>query len=244
MIAIVAFLLAAQQPAAFLREEQSDLLHFRYGWPGAAEREPALRARLRRQMEAAHRRAVATAAGSRRDRRARGYDYITHDYDQVWEAAGSTPLLLSLVSGSFELSTGPHGFIGEEAILWDRAAHRAVETRALLRASLPGMRGRFCAELDRQRAEKREGDAIADPEDPFNRCPQLADHVLAPADQDGNGRFDTLRVLIPPEAAGPYVEAEYLIDIPFEPRDLAGLPERYRSSFEVPGERINPLPDE
>ena len=244
MILLLALAAAAAQPADFVREEENALLHFRYSWPAAAAREPALGALLRRRMEAAHRRAVATAVTNRRDRRRMGFDYIAHDYEQAWEAAGSTPLLLSLVSGSFELSTGPHGFVGEDAILWDRAARRAVEARALLGAGLGAMRGRFCAELDRQRAEKREGDAIADPEDPFNRCPQLADHVLAPADQDGNGRFDTLRVLIPPEAVGPYVESEYLIDIPFEPRDLAGLPGRYRLAFEVPGSRINPLPGE
>lgn len=244
MILLLALAAAAAQPTDFVREEESALLHFRYSWPAAVEREPALRALLRRRMEESHRRAVATALASRRDRRRMGFEYHSHDYAQAWEAAGSTPLLLSLVSGSFDLSTGPHGFIGEDAILWDRAARRPVEARALFAGGLAGMRARFCAALDRQRAERREGDAIADPEDPSNRCPQLADHVLAPADQDGNGRFDTLRVLIPPEAAGPYVEAEYLIDIPLEPEDLAGLPERYRPDFEVPGDRINPLPDE
>jgi hypothetical protein len=237
MIVLVALLLASQQPADFVREEETNLLHFRYGWPAAAEQEPALRAQLRRRMEASRRRAVATAIGSRRDRRRMGFDYITHEYDEAWETAGSSAQLLSLTAGSFELSTGAHGFIGEDAILWDRAAHRTVETRALLGAGLPGMRVRFCAALDRQRAEKREGDAIADPDDPFNRCPPLGDHVLAPADRDGNGRFDTLRVLIPPEAVGPYVEAEYLIDIPFDPADLAHVPDRYRPAFETIGER-------
>jgi hypothetical protein len=244
MILLLAFAAAAAQPADFVREEESELLHFRYSWPAAVEREPALRALLRRRMADSHRRAVATALASRRDRRRMGFEYNSHDYAQAWEAAGSTPLLLSLVSGSFDLSTGPHGFIGEDAILWDRAARRPVEARALFGDGLPGMRERFCAELDRQRAEKREGDPIADPADPFNRCPPLADHVLAPADGDGNGRFDLLRVLIPPEAVGPYVESEYVIDIPLEPHDVAAVPDRYRPSFETPGERINPLPDE
>jgi hypothetical protein len=234
MIALAALLLAAQPAADFLREEETDLLHFRYGWPAAAEREPALRAMLRQRMEASRRRAVTIAIATRRDRRRMRFDYITQEYDQVWEAGGDGPQLLSLVSGTFELSTGPHGFIGEEAILWDRAARREVEARSLLGSGLAGMRARFCAELDRQRAEKREGDPVADPVDPFNRCPPLADHVLAPADRDGNGRFDTLRVLIPPESVGPYVESEYIIDIAFEPRDLAAVPERYRPDFEAP----------
>jgi len=237
MIALIAFLLIAQQPADFLREEESDLLHFSYGWPAAADREPALRALLRRRMAESRRRAEATAIATRRERRRMGFDYVTQEYDEAWETAGSSAQLLSLTAGRFELSTGAHGFIGEDSILWDRAADHIVEARALLGAGLGGMSGRFCAALDRQRAEKREGDPIADPDDPFNRCPPLGDHVLAPADQDGNGRFDTLRVLIPPEAVGPYVEAEYVIDIPFDRADLAHVPDRYRPAFEVSGER-------
>src|SRR6185295_5787990 len=113
----------------FLREEESGLLHFRYGWPAAAEQEPALRAMLRRRMAASRRRALATAIGIRRDRRRMGFDYVTNEYDEVWETAGSSAQLLSLTAGSFALSTGAHGFIGEDAILWDRAGHRLVETR-------------------------------------------------------------------------------------------------------------------
>jgi len=237
MIVLAAFLLVAQQPADFLREEETGLLRFRYGWPAAAGREPALRAALRRRMAASRRRAMATAIATRRERRRTGFDYVVQEYDETWETAGSSAQLLSLTAGSFELSTGAHGFIGEDAILWDRTDHRAVETRVLLGAGLAGMRARFCAALDRQRADKREGEPIADPDDPFNRCPPLGDHVLAPADEDGNGRFDTLRVLIPPEAVGPYVEAEYVIDIPFDPADLAHVPDRYRPAFEVTGER-------
>jgi hypothetical protein len=236
MIALLALLLAA--PAAdFLREEETPLLHFRYGWPAAAESAPALRAELRRELAAARRWATAHAIEGRRAARRNGFDYVRQDYDQVWEAAGSTAQLLSLVSGTFALTGGAHGNMSVSALLWDRADDRAVEARAVLGAGLPGLAPRFCAELDRQRAEQRGAQVVPDPDDPFSRCPPLAEQVIALADQDGNGRFETLRVLLPPYVAGPYVEGEYAIDVAFDPADLAAVPDRYRPAFEVAGER-------
>lgn len=236
MIALLALLLAA--PAAdFLREEQTPLLHFRYGWPAAAEQAPGLRAALRRELAAARRWALDHAVEGRRTARRNGFAYVQQDYDQVWEIAGSSAQLLSLTSGTFALTGGAHGNMSDAALLWDRAGDRAVEARAVLGTGLPGMAPRFCAELDRQRAEQRGAAVMPDPEDPFTRCPPLAEQVIAPADTDGNGRFDTLRVLLPPYVAGPYVEGDYAIDVPFDPADLAAVPDRYRPAFEVPGER-------
>jgi hypothetical protein len=70
-------------------------------------------------------------------------------------------------------------------------------------------------------------------DDPFDRCPRLAEETVAPADEDGNGRFETLRVVLPAERAGPYIEGDYVIDIAFTPADLAPVPARYRSAFEA-----------
>ena len=236
MIALLALMLAA--PAAdVLREEQTPLLHFRYGWPAAAGQSPRLRAELRRQLAAARRWALGHAVEGRRMARRNGFDYIQQDYDQVWETAGSSAQLLSLTSSTFALTGGAHGNMSDSALLWDRADDRAVEARNLLGAGLGGMAPRFCAELDRQRAERRDAPVAADPDDPFNRCPPLAEQVLAPADTDGNGRFETLRVMLPPYVAGPYVEGEYVVDVAFDPGDLAAVPDRYRPAFEAIGDR-------
>jgi len=235
-VILLAVLLAiAAAPADFLREEETPLLHFRYGWPAAAQTVPGLRAALRRDLAAAQRWATARATEGRQSARRMGLDYVQQDYEQVWEAAGSSAQLLSLVSGSFSLSDGAHGDMSDAALLWDLAADRAVEARALLGPSLAGMAGRFCAGLDRQRAENRGAPVRPDPADPFNRCPPLAEQVIAPADTDGNGRFETLRVLLPPQVAGSYVEGDYAIDLPFEPDDLAAVPGRYRPAFEPAG---------
>ncbi|HMG47594.1 MAG TPA: hypothetical protein VK614_09070 [Allosphingosinicella sp.] len=237
MLLFAALLALAAPPAAFLREEETPLLHFRYGWPAAAEAVPSLRAGLRREMAAARRWAIARATEGRRNARRMRLDYVQQDYDQVWEAAGATPQLLSLVSGTFALSGGAHGDMSVSALLWDLAADRAVDARALLGPALAGMTGHFCAELDRQRAENRGALVRPDPTDPFSRCPPLAEQVIAPADDDGNGRFETLRVLLPPYVAGPYVEGDYAVDIPVAPEDLARVPDRYQPIFEVAGQR-------
>jgi hypothetical protein len=237
MLLLAALLAAAPPTADFLHEEQTPLLHFRYGWPAVAEREPRLLAALRREMAAARRWAVDHATAGRRDARRMRFDYVQQDYDQVWEAAGSTPQLLSLVSGTFALTGGAHGNMTNAAILWDLAAHSQIEAVTVLGSGLAAMRDRYCAELDRQRAEQREAPVAPDPEDPFNRCPPLGEQVLAPADDDGNGRFELLRVTLPPEVAGPYVEGEYVVDIPFAPAGLARVPDRYRPAFEVAAER-------
>jgi hypothetical protein len=233
MLLLAALLALAAPPADFLHEEETPLLHFRYGWPAAAEAVPGLRTGLRRELAAARRRAIAHAIEGRHSARRMGLDYVQQDYEQLWEAAGSSAQLLSLVSGTFALSGGAHGNMSDSALLWDLAADRAVEARALLGPGLAGMTGRFCAGLDRQRAENRGTSVHPDPEDPFSRCPPLAEQVIAPADDDGNGRFETLRVLLPPDLAGPYVEGDYVVDIPFAPADLAGLPNRCRPVFEV-----------
>jgi hypothetical protein len=58
--------------------------------------------------------------------------------------------------------------------------------------------------------------------------------VIAPADDDGNGRFE---MLLPPAVAGPCVEGDYVVDIPFAPEDLTRVPDGYRPAFEAAGER-------
>lgn len=241
---LLAALLAAAPPADFLREEEGALLHFRYGWPGAAQALPALGARLGREMEEEHRQAVATAEESRRTARANGVDFYSQDFDKVWETAGDTAVLLSLTAALGSYSGGAHPNTSYRALLWDRAGDRPVTAVSVLGPALGGISDRYCAALDAQRAERREGPVVRDAEDPFTTCPAIAEQVIAPADTDGNGRFDTLRILLAPYLAGPYVEGDYLIDVPFDPADLARIGADWRPAFETPGERRTPLPDE
>jgi hypothetical protein len=229
--------LAASGPVAeerpdFVVEERDEQLAFSYSWPAAVEAEPTLRARLAREMAAARAEARRTAE---EDRVARGGDFPfnPHDFEKAWRIAGGTERLLSLAASTHSYTGGAHGNVAFDALLWDREEDRPVEPAALLGAeAIATLTPRYCAALDAERAERRGEPVSRDPEDPFSACPPLAEQVLAPADSDGNGRFDTLEVLIPPYVAGPWVEGPYPIDVPLAAGDLAGLDGTLRESFE------------
>lgn len=232
LAALVAVAAAAMQPADFTREEESELLTFSYSWPAAAEAEPALRGLLHREMEAQRAQSRRWAEEDRERRREVGNEPMQHHYARGWQVAGATARLLSLTASEETFTGGAHGNLAFAVILWDRAAGEAVPAAQLLGgAALQGMTGRYCASLNAERRERR-GEPVS-PDDFFADCPPLAELVLAPKDADGNGRFDTLDVLIPPYVAGPYAEGAYFAEVPFTGRDLAGVPERYRDSFEA-----------
>lgn len=230
MILIAALLLQAAAPADFVQEEESEHLHFHYGWPAAAEAVPALRSELRARLAAAQARAAEMAAEGRNMATSESREMPPHAHEQDWRLAGSTPQLMSLSAGIATYTGGAHGNLAYEALLWDRLNDRPVDAAALLGTGLGPMTARYCAALDAQREEKRGEPVRRDPEDPHNACPPLGERVLAPADSDGNGRFDRLDVLIPPYAAGPYVEGDYVVEIPFDPGDLRSRPATGRRS--------------
>ena len=244
MSLLLALALAAQ-PAGFAVEERGALLDFNYRWPAQAEAIAPLRRQLAAGMARARAAATRHARTDRADAAANGRPFEAHLYAGDWHVAGSTALLLSLAAEISSFTGGVHGNRDYAAILWNLAANRRADIAALLgRDALDAMQPRFCAALDAMRAERRNEAFPASPDDPFTACPALARHAMAPADQDGNGRFELLRAMLPPYAAGPYAEGEYWIDLPFEPADLAAVPDGFRPAFEVAGERIRPLPDE
>lgn len=225
---------AAAEPGDFLREEPGETLAFAYGWPAAAEANPALREMLRAEMEAERAQMLGYVEQGRAAARENGIEFIPYHYAKTWAVSGSTPQLLSLTASVETFAGGAHGNIGFDALLWDLAAQRRITPWEVLgEAAIQGMTERYCAALDARRAEQRGEPIRRNPEDPHTLCPPLAELVLAPKDADGNGRFDTLDVLIAPYLAGPYVEGAYFAEMPFEERDLAGIADGYRPAFEV-----------
>ena len=232
--ALLAIAAAALQPADFPREELGEPLAFTYGWPAAADTIPALREALRTDMEAERTKALGYVEESRADARENGFEFIPHYFAKTWQVVGSTPQLVSLTASEETFSGGAHGNIHFDAMLWDLAAQRRVAVAQVLgEAAILGMTERYCAALDAERAAQRGEPIRRDPEDSHTLCPPLTELVLAPKDEDGNGRFDTLDVLIAPYLAGPYVEGPYFAEVPFEVEDLAGVAESYRAAFET-----------
>lgn len=245
MSLLAAFLAVALQPAPgdFVRDENTDLLDFSYSWPARAERDRLLRVLLRERMEAARARATADARESRRLARQGGYEFRQHSYGQGWAVAGQPVQLLSLTASISTYGGGAHGNMAFDSLLWDDLPGRAIDIVAFLGPGLVQMEPRYCAELDRMRAERRREARIeSDAGDPFSACPPIAAQVLAFADTDNNPHFDTLLVLLPPYAAGPYVEGEYVVAVQLDDGDLAHVPEPQRGAFFPWGERIIPLP--
>ena len=206
--------------------------------------EAQLSAALAREMEAAETEARATAAEDR-DRLGRGgYPYRRHSYDTVWSLLGSTPLLISLSATEHRYRGGAHGSLELAALLWDRAGGRKVDAAAALgEPALARLTPRYCDALNAERSERRGEPVTPDPSDLFAACPPLTELPLAPADEDGDGRFDTLHVLIAPYIAGPWVEGPYVIEVRLETEDLADVAAAWRPAFEA-ADDASPVPNE
>lgn len=222
-----------QGPGAYREHLETRSLDFEYSWPAAANRIPALRTRLRAERNAAHAQAVRYAADDARMRRRERLDAMGHSYAKQWEVAGDNPGLLSLIGSESTFTGGAHGNHALSALLWDRARNRAVAARdAIGRNVLTGMSRRYCARLDAMRRERRGEPVDLGPNDPFNACPAIARQVLAPADSDRDGRFDTLCILFSPYAVGSYAEGPYVVEIPFARGDVGAINSAYRARFE------------
>ena len=229
--AAFALLAATFQPQAFTREERSDLLEFSYAWPAVIGEQPRLQARLEAEMAEGRAQALLWAEEDRASRSG-DFPFNGHHHATQWDTAGVTERLLSLTASTDTYTGGAHGNLSLHALLWDRASDEAVEPAALLGdEAMAALSERYCAALDAERSERRGVPVSRD--DFFGDCPPLAEQALAPVDEDGDDRFERLDVLIPPYVAGPWVEGPYVIAVPFEPGELAGLPPEYRAYFEA-----------
>lgn len=223
---------AAPEAQARSVKEETALLDFSYGWPAEASAIPALEARLESDLEKNRREALA-AAGE--DRKSRGADIPFHGHylHKVWEKHGATPGLLSLSAAVGTFTGGAHGNVVFDSILWDRKSGRALAFADLFadREAVDSLSGAYCEALDRERAKKREETLPLQGEGWMVECPPLGEQVIVPVDADGNGRFETLSVLIPPYGAGPYAEGSYVVDLPVTDALRARIRPDYSGSF-------------
>lgn len=199
-----------------LVKEESELLEFIYGWPAEAAGVPKLRARF--EADLARQRADSLAF-AREDMAGRGAGapFHGHYFSKEWQTLGDGGRLLSLAATIATFTGGAHPNSTWEAILWDRAADKEIDVADIFTdgaAAFAAMTPAWCAELDRQRAEKRGEAPPLEGPDWMVACRPLAESTVAPVDSDGDGRFDLMRVLVAPYEAGPYAEGEYVVDIP------------------------------
>jgi len=210
---------------------ENELFEFRSVLPYAALEIRPLGRALTRRMDADREGAVSRARAARAQARREGYPYNRHMLAYDWSVLGRNWVLVSLFAEVTRYEGGGHAEDEADTILWDIGARRSVDTGALFGAPARArLEGRVCAAL---RATLSGYDG-AD-------CPSIGWRQMAPKDADGNGIFDTLAVFY---TSSLYDVGRVPVDIAFEAEDLAEISDRYRRAFEVPGDRINPLPDE
>lgn len=232
----------AAPPKAALREAKpqalsirTDAFSFSYKWPGAAAAIPELDTWLRANGETLRDHAQEQAATDKIDAKKNGYPFTGHSYDEEYAVAADTPAMLVLLSDGYVFTGGAHGMPINTAIIWDKATKKRLSINELV--DVPRLttlaKARFCRELDRQRAEKR--GAPVNRNDPdelpdFVQCVDMAKQLILPVSMDGR-ELDTMRVVIGPYEAGPYVEGSYVIDLSMDKGLLAAVKPEYRGVF-------------
>jgi hypothetical protein len=197
-----------------LVEENSDLLEFTYGWPAQAAAIPKLVALLHADMAKQRAEAIDMAKEDKSGRTADA-PFNGHYFGKVWKTYGNGRRLLSLGASVETFTGGAHGNVTFDAILWDREAGARIKPTDLFSDNTRAwqvMSAVFCQRLDRERAERRDEELPLQGNDWMVACPPLAEQVIVPLDRDDRV-FESLLVLVPPYAAGPYAEGSYEIEI-------------------------------
>ncbi|KQY84874.1 RsiV family protein [Brevundimonas sp. Root1423] len=181
---------------------------------------PQLRARLYadgmaavREFEADVRRAQSEEGGE-----------LDYNMDLIlrWDAPVETGRLVSADGMVWSFTGGAHGNPGFHAILWDRAAQRAVAPAELFRvgADLSKLDRALCDSINAAKAA-RGGDQAWDPApyrgeqgDGIWVCPAALDMPFSLAPGDTAGKAGGLVFLIDPYVVGPYAEGVYTAVVP------------------------------
>ena len=91
----------------------------------------------------------------------------------------------------------------------------------------------FCAELDRQRAEKRGAPVVRSGDDDFTACIDPMEQVLVPTSKDGK-RIDSFTVVVGPYSAGPYAEGSYDVPVAVDAAVRKAIRTEYQDGFVSP----------
>lgn len=210
-------------------------IEFKYSWPRAAAEIADLDGWLRGNGERLRKE---TMDGGRRDQAEAdkaGYPFHGHSYEEHWGVVADVPALLVMQSEGYVYTGGAHGMPIVTTLIWDKTAKKRLATEAVLdRAVLDrGLKERFCAALDAERA-KRRGEPVKpgapDQLDEFTRCVDLAKQTILPISRKGQA-LDTIRVVIMPYEAGPYAEGIYQLDLPVDAAVLQAVKPAYKGAF-------------
>lgn len=223
----------SQIAAARKVSEKTDLYEFDYSYPLAAATIPDLHDWLEADLARTRAALVSDAKDGREDAKAGGYPFNAYTASSQWRVVTDLPgwLSLSTLVGSY--TGGAHPNYGFDTILWDKAANQkrtATDLFTSKAALKEAVLKAFCAELQRQRARKRKGEKLGDPEDEFNKCIDPTEQTVILGSKGHKG-FDRIGFLISPYAAGPYVEGSYEVTLPVTAAVVSAAKPEYKAAF-------------
>jgi len=222
-------------PAIAAREvsQKTDLFSFSYSYPAQAAAIPALAAVFDQRVEDSRAKREAEAKESRKDAKANGYPFQPHYFEAGWTVSADLPRWLALGTSIQTYGGGAHPNHDFASLVWDRKAGRALDPLDLFvsaDALDAALHVRYCAALDKERAERREQSIEEVRHDDIWACPGVADLALVLESKEGKG-FDTLSLLAAPYIAGPYVEGSYETELPVDKAVLDAVRPEYREAF-------------
>ncbi len=209
------------------------LLDFDYVWPEAVSADPALSARMNDDSAKTYDEALKNARENKADTEKVGAPFNQNLFARTWTLEGQTARFMSLVAGTDTFAGGAHPNHTSSAILWDRSLHRDTQLAELFTSAgalETAVGPRFCKSLDAERLKRRQSEVL---DGEFSQCPAFATLTIAPADDNGDGRFESIQLTADPYVAGPYVEGSYEIMVAVDALLISQLKPELRGDFQV-----------
>ncbi len=225
---------AAQSNAEAISFKEGES-EFRYSWPKEAAEIAPLNALIRATGDKFAKETRDGIQAEQASANEAGYPFRGYVFTEDWSVVANLPALMVLESEGYSYTGGAHGMSVVKALYWDKAAGKSLAVTDLFDVNMlaDAVRARFCKALDAQRAEKR--GAPVDPNEEggipeFNQCVDPAKQTIILASKGGKA-LDTVRFVIMPYEAGPYVEGIYDIALPVDAATLATVKPQWKASF-------------
>jgi hypothetical protein len=218
--------------ARAVAEETDDFL-FEYSYPSEAGRIPELATLLDVELAQKREELARESVDARRDARSNGFPYNKHSYTAEWKVVADLPNWLSLSQDIATYSGGAHGNATRRSLVWNKETDEAMEAIALFNspAALAQALGeRFCDDLDRERAKRREAAGADNPGGQFEECPDIGELVVLVGSSNRRS-FNRLTLYAGPYVAGPYAEGAYEVHLPVDRAILDAVKPEHRAAF-------------
>lgn len=151
-----------------------------------------------------------------------------------WQIKSETSRLIVLISSNYVYSGGAHGMFWSDAIIWDKMQEKEIEFLDLFvdkDATKKAMMPAYCAMLDAERLALRGEPTPKD--DIFGECVDPFENGIVYPENLGKNGYLRIGFALPPYAAGPYVEGEYVLDTAAPSSVTDGLKPEYKDLFQT-----------